>query len=102
MVQLQQFAATGGTCWLQVHLPVADAEADIARYDEEEGDTGGFGATAGKVQVTQQINHAGEVNRARVCPQNKFLIATKTVCKAQTLYILSRHTLAVPKTAVIP
>lgn len=63
----------------QVHLPTADAEADLAQYDEEEGSAGGFGATAGKVQVTQQINHAGEVNRARVCPQNKFLIATKTV-----------------------
>ena len=41
---------------------------------------GGFGAAAGKVQVVQQINHAGEVNRARVMPQNSFIIATKTVC----------------------
>lgn len=40
---------------------------------------GGFGAAAGKVQVVQQINHAGEVNRARVMPQNSFIIATKTV-----------------------
>lgn len=67
-------------------MPLADAEADVAKYDEEEGDTGGFGATAGKVQVMQQINHAGEVNRARVCPQNKFLIATKTVCRYCQLY----------------
>jgi hypothetical protein len=33
------------------------------------------------VQVVQQINHAGEVNRARVMPQNSFIIATKTVCE---------------------
>ena len=71
----------------QVHLPTADAEADLAQYDEEEGSAGGFGATAGKVQVTQQINHAGEVNRARVCPQNKFLIATKTVLPLACLAI---------------
>ena len=30
-------------------------------------------------QVVQQINHAGEVNRARVMPQNQFMIATKTI-----------------------
>lgn len=75
----------------EVHLPVADAEADIARYDEEEGDTGGFGATAGKVQVTQQINHAGEVNRARVCPQNKFLIATKTISAEVYVFDYAKH-----------
>jgi len=40
---------------------------------------GGFGAAAGKVQVIQQINHDGEVNRARHMPQNHFLLATKTV-----------------------
>ena len=45
-------------------------------YDQ----VGGFGAAAGKVQVVQQINHAGEVNRARVMPQNSFIIATKTGC----------------------
>ena len=37
----------------------------------------GFGAAAGKVQVIQLINHDGEVNRARYCPQNPFVIATK-------------------------
>ena len=47
------------------------------------GQVGGFGAAAGKVQVVQQINHAGEVNRARVMPQNSFIIATKTVCQGE-------------------
>ncbi len=62
-----------------MHLPLADTEADVSRYDEESNEVGGFGAAAGKVQVVQQINHAGEVNRARVMPQNSFIIATKTV-----------------------
>ena len=30
-------------------------------------------------QAIQLINHEGEVNRARYCPQNPFLLATKTV-----------------------
>ncbi|KAL6311481.1 hypothetical protein AAG906_031245 [Vitis piasezkii] len=31
------------------------------------------------VQIIQQTNHDGEVNRARYMPQNSFIIATKTV-----------------------
>jgi len=32
-----------------------------------------------QVNIVQQINHDGEVNRARAMPQDKFKIATKTV-----------------------
>ncbi|KAI5061499.1 hypothetical protein GOP47_0024004 [Adiantum capillus-veneris] len=32
-----------------------------------------------KVRITQKINHAGKVNRARYMPQNPVIIATKTV-----------------------
>jgi histone-binding protein RBBP4 len=60
-------------------LPLEDTETDARQYDEERGEVGGFGAAAGKVQVIQQINHDGEVNRARYMPQNPFLLATKTV-----------------------
>lgn len=39
---------------------------------------GGHSApNAARVQVTQRINHDGEVNRARYMPQNPDLIATK-------------------------
>lgn len=31
------------------------------------------------LQATQLINHDGEVNRARYCPQNPHLLATKTI-----------------------
>ena len=32
-----------------------------------------------RAQVVQQINHEGEVNRARHMPQSPFLSATKTL-----------------------
>ena len=30
---------------------------------------GGFGHAQGRISIVQQINHEGEVNRARYCPQ---------------------------------
>jgi histone-binding protein RBBP4 len=35
------------------------------QYDEEKNEVGGFGTPHGKVHIKQQINHDGEVNRAR-------------------------------------
>lgn len=63
----------------QVQLPLEDCETDNRQYDEERQEVGGFGASAGKVHIIQQMNHDGEVNRARYMPQNPFIIATKTV-----------------------
>jgi histone-binding protein RBBP4 len=53
----------------EVQLPLEDAEIDPRQYEEERGEVGGFGSAHGKVHITQQINHDGEVNRARVMPQ---------------------------------
>lgn len=39
----------------------------------------------------QQINHEGEVNRARHSPFNKFLIATKTVSAEVYVFDYSKH-----------
>ena len=61
-----------------VRLPHIDQEIDARQYNDENDEVGGF-AGAGKIQVKVKINHAGEVNRARHCPQNKFVVATKTV-----------------------
>jgi len=41
--------------------------------------------------VVQQINHNGEVNRARYMPQNKFLVATKTPHADVLVFDWSRH-----------
>ena len=43
------------------------------------------------LQVTQQINHEGEVNRARYMPQNPFLIATKTVNAEVYVFDYTKH-----------
>ena len=43
------------------------------------------------MQIIQQINHDGEVNRARYMPQNPFLIATKTVSAEVYVFDYSKH-----------
>src|SRR5690554_6868091 len=53
-----------------------------------EGGYGGYGAVSGKIEIIQTINHEGEVNRARFCPQNPNLIATKTPSK--DVYVFDR------------
>ncbi|NP_001105556.1 Histone-binding protein MSI1 [Zea mays] len=75
----------------QVQLPLDDAEADARHYDDDHADIGGFGAASGKVQIVQQINHDGEVNRARYMPQNSFIIATKTVSAEVYVFDYSKH-----------
>lgn len=75
----------------EARLPLADAETDATGYDEDRGEVGGFGGAAGRVHVVQQINHEGEVNRARAMPQNPFLIATKTVSAEVYVFDYSRH-----------
>ncbi|KAG5515263.1 hypothetical protein RHGRI_036337 [Rhododendron griersonianum] len=43
------------------------------------------------VQIIKQINHEGEVNRARYMPQNQFIIATKTVSAEVYVFDYSKH-----------
>ncbi|KAG0498960.1 hypothetical protein HPP92_003651 [Vanilla planifolia] len=52
----------------QVQLPLEDSENEARQYDDERGEIGGFGCSSGKVQIIQQINHDGEVNRAGYMP----------------------------------
>jgi histone-binding protein RBBP4 len=75
----------------EVQLPLEDSETDNRGYNDDSGEVGGFGATNGRVQVIQQINHQGEVNRARACPQNHFLVATKTVSADVYVFDYSKH-----------
>lgn len=49
----------------EVELPLEDSEVDARGYNDEKGEVGGFGTPHGKVHIKQQINHDGEVNRAR-------------------------------------
>ncbi len=43
------------------------------------------------MQITQSINHTGEVNRARYMPQNPDLIATKTVMGEVCVFDRTKH-----------
>lgn len=63
-----------------VNLPNTDSTTlDMKDYDEEKGEIGSYSSASARIQVTQRINHEGEVNRARYCPQNCDLIATRAV-----------------------
>lgn len=75
----------------EVQLPLEDSETDNRGYNDDSGEVGGFGGTNGRIQVVQQINHRGEVNRARACPQNHFLVATKTVSSDVYVFDYSKH-----------
>ena len=52
---------------------------------------GGFGSALGKLDVTVQIVHEGEVNRARYMPQNPTVIATKTPSPDVLIFDYTQH-----------
>ena len=62
----------------EIRLPTINSETLQLKYNDSCDIYGGFGGSAGKIEITQKIVHKGEVNRARYCPQNPNLIATKT------------------------
>mmetsp|Transcript_11947 Transcript_11947/g.30662 ORF Transcript_11947/g.30662 Transcript_11947/m.30662 type:complete len:428 (-) Transcript_11947:162-1445(-) len=75
----------------EVQLPLEESELDARQYDDERQEVGGFGSAVGKVSVVQQINHDGEVNRARYMPQNPSIIATKTVSSDVYVFDYTKH-----------
>jgi len=84
------------------------AIADAQRAERDETGAGGRGGTGsgqhsvfgfggvGKVDVVQKINHDGEVNRARCCPQRPSLVATKTVTADVYVFDTQKHPLKPP------
>ncbi|KAI9358326.1 WD40-repeat-containing domain protein [Zopfochytrium polystomum] len=74
-----------------VQLPRDDVEHDAKNYDEERGEAGGHGGAACKINITQRINHEGEVNRARYMPQNPNIIATRTSFGPVFVFDRTRH-----------
>ena len=55
------------------------------------GEAGGFAGVSAKIEITQKINHEGEVNRARYMPQNPYLIATKSPSADIYVFDWSKH-----------
>jgi len=74
-----------------VRLPTPDAEIKVTDFDEERGECGGYGGSMVKTEVSVRINHPTEVNRARYCPGNHFLIATKTASDEVLVFDYSKH-----------
>ncbi|KAJ7204412.1 WD40 repeat-like protein [Mycena pura] len=65
---------------------------DRANYDDERGELGGYTIPpAPRIQIIQNINHPGEVNRARYMPQNPDLIATKAVTGEVLVFDRTKH-----------
>ncbi|KAF7337570.1 Histone acetyltransferase type B subunit 2 [Mycena sanguinolenta] len=65
---------------------------DRSDYDDERGELGGHTIPpAPRIQITQKINHEGEVNRARYMPQNPDLIATKAVTGEVLVFDRTKH-----------
>jgi histone-binding protein RBBP4 len=75
----------------KVLLPGEDTEIDARKYDEVKNELGGYGGSKAKIEIDIRINHEGEVNRARYCPQNSFLIATKTPSGEVHVFDYSKH-----------
>ena len=75
----------------EVHLPLEDTEIDARKYDDERGEAGGFAGVSSKIEITQRINHEGEVNRARYMPQNPYLIATKSPSPDVYVFDYTKH-----------
>ena len=74
-----------------VRLPGEDTEIDARKYDEARNELGGYGGSQAKIEIDVRINHEGEVNRARHCPQNSFWIATKTPTGEVHVFDYSKH-----------
>ncbi|KAK1766219.1 WD40-repeat-containing domain protein [Phialemonium atrogriseum] len=69
-------------------------------YDEERGEIGGYGsktssgdAPAIRFNITQKIDHPGEVNKARYQPQNPDIIATLAVDGKVLIFDRTKHSL---------
>ena len=62
-----------------IKLPSDNTNFDGVKYDSDKNEYGGYstGGTYGQFETDVCMNHEGEVNRARFCPHNPSVIATK-------------------------
>jgi WD40 repeat protein len=75
----------------EVRLPLQETPIDPRQYNNNDGESGGFGAVAGKVEIIQQICHQGEIHKARYMPQNPDIIATKSPFPDVCVYDRTKH-----------
>jgi histone-binding protein RBBP4 len=81
------------------HVQIAEVEipkslrANPKDYDEDRAEVGGHGKDVPEMKwsIVQKIDHPGEVNKARYCPQNPDLIATLTVEADILIFDRTKH-----------
>jgi histone-binding protein RBBP4 len=80
---------------LEIPKPVKPQPSE---FDEERGELGGYGSRQGGAEspvitfkIVQQIDHPGEVNKARYQPQNPDIIATLSVDGKVLIYDRTKH-----------
>lgn len=83
-----------------MHLP-NPATPEVRNYDEDREEIGGYGSASGgntrgqpieiKFNITQKIDHPGEVNKARYMPQNPDLIATMCIDGRGLIFDRTKH-----------
>ena len=83
----------------EIELPKS-VDPNPRDYDEERGEIGGYGhkGSSGeppviKFNITQKIDHPGEVNKARYQPQNPDIIATLAVDGKVLIFDRTKHSL---------
>lgn len=74
-----------------ISLPKPDAEIVAKAYDDSIKEVGGFGGVLSKIDCKIKMVHEGEVNKARICPHNQFIIASKSPSSAVFLFDYAKH-----------
>ena len=74
-----------------VVLPNSENEINSQNFNVDKGEVGGYGGTLAKIENRIKMTHLGEVNRARVMPQNSFIIATKSPVSSIFVFDYRNH-----------
>lgn len=73
-------------------IPHDHVETSKLKYNSDMGEFGGYTSKHNaSLKIEVRINHDGEVNRARYCPQKPDLIATKSPSSKVYLFDYNRH-----------
>ena len=68
-----------------------ESSKDVKDFNDAAKDVSGLDTKKDRIAIESQINHAGEVNRARAMPQAHNVIATKTVSGEVHIFDYFRH-----------
>merc|ERR1711879_1145038 len=76
-----------------IKLPSDNTNFDGVKYNTDTKEFGGYstGGSFGQFEVDVRMNHDGEVNRARYCPHNPNVIATKSPNPDVLLFDYTKH-----------